>query len=68
MYPVDAGVARRVENAVGRQPQDLLNALGGSDANRVAADQRADVDAVFGIGIHSRANDLQVGPVVDDCC
>ena len=63
---VDSGGAGGVEHAVGVQRQDGVDVGGRRDADRVPADERADVHTVLVVGVHPRADELQVVAVVED--
>ena len=58
--------ARGVEDAVGVQLQDLLDVGGRGHADRLAADERADVDTVLRLGVDQRADEVEIVAVVED--
>ncbi len=63
---VEAGERRCVQHDVGVHCQNLGDIGRGGDADRAPADQCADVDTIFEIGVHPRPNKLEVGPVIEN--
>ena len=57
------GEQRAVDHAVGVDGEQRLDVGGGGDADRVAADQRADVDAVLVGRVHPAPDQLEVGVI-----
>ncbi|BBW99902.1 hypothetical protein MMOR_08390 [Mycolicibacterium moriokaense] len=65
-YVVERRGAGRVDDAVGVKVQDLADVGGRGDADRLTVDERADVDAVLGLGVHECADELEIVVVVEN--
>ena len=64
---VEVAIARRVDDAVGVERDDLVDIRRGGDADRIPTDELACVDPVLGVGIHPDADHLEVVAVIQNC-